>query len=68
MKTLGSFYLEMDKPTNRIIRRALIGGILSAVSIGITMYLASGEVNPTVISILTALLLGIDKAISENKK
>ena len=65
MKRLLEFNLNMTKPVNRLVRRALIIGILTVVAIGVTGY---AEINPVITPFVAGILALIDKAIRMQKE
>ena len=64
-KKLLEFGLDMKDPYKRILRRALIVGVLTAVSVGLASYT---EIAPEyLVPIISAALAAVDKALRENK-
>ena len=62
IKKLLEFNLDMSRPINRLIRRAIMIGGLTTVAIFLTGF---GEMNPAFLPIITGLLALIDKGIRE---
>ena len=60
IKKLLEFNLNMSRPINRLIRRAVMIGGLTAVAIFLTGF---GEMNPAFLPIITGLLALIDKGL-----
>ena len=63
-KRLLEFGLDMSNPMNRLIRRAIIVGVLTAVSLFLTGY---SEMNPAIAPIIAGFLAFLDKAIRMQK-
>ena len=64
-RTLGNLFLDMSNPISRIIRRGLIIGLLTAVSIMLAGY---AEIAPEAyVPVITAILGAFDKALREHK-
>lgn len=62
----SEFYLDMNKPMMRLVRRALAVGILTAVSFGIAGYI---QLAPEyAVPFLTAILAIVDKALRDHRK
>jgi hypothetical protein len=60
-KTL--IFLNADSPVNRILRRAVVIGVLTIVSVLLSDWLQLA--NPVWVPIITAVLALIDKTLSE---
>ena len=63
-RTLSNLFLDMSNPLNRIIRRGIIIGGLTAISVFLTGLLA---ITPEYTPVIVGLLALVDKALREHK-
>ena len=63
-KKILEFNLNMSKPINRLVRRAIMIGLLTGVAILLT---GVGEMHPVYLPVITGMLALIDKGIREYK-